>query len=351
MKQILSGSLFTPAEGYEGPSPSTGPSFYPAPFPEAFYGTSSVLKHLNTNGGAVSPELLNTIQANAAKFWAEVQSQGWTSVRWFAYIFDEVDSVQDKGEAGGGSADQLVAKIHSAMRQVQEALDKGAGGPRRIHLVWTSQSDAAKWVGTAADLKPFISWWVPNGHALNVDFFKPIAAEPGQTVWFYHSGQPAIGNHTINQLGIDLRLWGLLCPRYGVEGSFWWSMMDFPKSYNEPDFNPYSNPSYKTNDPRWGNGVLFYPGSRLTKIGGLRNIQGPVASMRMKAYRRGLQDCEYCRLASGKGHGAEVDALLKKLIPAAFSEAPAKKVQGLWSQNPEDYYAMRRQLAQWIGPK
>ncbi len=336
---VLSGELFTEAEGYAGPRAGVGPSFFPAPFIEKFFGASSIKDHLDAHGGSMDPELIDTLRANAAAFWAEAQRNGWQDKRFFAYIFDEVDHADGLGEG------EIVA-FHRAMRQVQRALDEGTGNQRRIHLIWTSHARASRWSGGEADLADTISWWVPNGHALEPDYYRPLAARPGPTVWFYHSGQPAIGNHTINQLGLDLRTWGLLCRRYGVNGSFWWSMMSFRRRWDDKAFNPYEEPIHRDGETRWGNGVLFYPGSRLTMIGARRNIQGPVASMRMKAYRRGLQDVEYFVLAERSGRGEEAEALLKRLIPSGFAEGRGRI--GSWSQQPEDYYAMRERLAELI---
>ena len=345
--KILDGRLFTAEEGYTGPRAGTPPSFYPAPFIETFYGAKSLRRHLAEQNGRIDPGLLATWRANAAAFWAEVTVQGWQDVRFFAYIMDEVDGPRD-AEAGGGSALDEIIQFHRAMGEIQQALDQGTDGRRRIHLLWTSHADAADWAGTPADLRPVISWWAPNGHALNVPFYHKIAAQSGQHVWFYHSGHPAVGNHTINQLGIDLRLWGLLCRRYKVGGSFWWSMAAFGGRWDDPAFNPYENPVYKRGETRWGNGVLFYPGARLTMLGCRRNVAGPIPSLRMKAYRRGLQDYEYAWLADQRGHREDVDRLLKELIPTAFSEAPQGRKRGRWSQNPADYYQLRRRLAELI---
>ena len=78
--------------------------------------------------------------------------------------------------------------------------------------------------------------------------------------------------------------------------------MCFAEGFQTTGFNPYDHPVYKHGETRWGNGVLFYPGSRLTMIGTLENIKGPVPSMRLKAWRNGLQLVEYCRLADTLGH-------------------------------------------------
>lgn len=341
---ILKGTLFTEAEGYHGPCAGQGPAFFPAPFIEAFYGAAALNRHLDQGHGHLEGALLNTWRDNAAAFRREVEANGWQNVRFFTYIFDEVDGPGDRG-LGNVPLSSIIA-AHGAMQAVQRALDEGAGGPC-IHLVWTSHADPDQWIGTGADLRDVIRWWVPNGNALNTRFFSLIADRPDQTIWFYHSGRPAVGNHTINQTGVDLRLWGLLCRRYRVDGSFWWSMMDFAGRYDTPGFNPYDHPVYNKNDTRWGNGVLFYPGMRLTQIGARRNIAGPVSSMRMKSYRRGLQDYEYCWLADRAGRSAQVDAVLKALIPRAFGEAAGLK-QAAWSEAPADYEAARRRIADLV---
>lgn len=341
---ILKGTLFTEAEGYYGPCAGQGPAFFPAPFAEAFYGASELNRYLELNQGHVEVAMLNNLRDNAAAFRREAEANGWHNVRFFAYILDEVDGPGDNGARSIPLS--WIILSHAAMDKIQRALDEGAGG-RRIHLVWTSHADPDKWIGTGADLRGTISWWVPNGHALNTRFFGNVADKPGQTIWFYHSGRPAVGNHTINQTGVDLRLWGLLCRRYRVNGSFWWSMMNFPRRFDSPGFNPYEHPVYDLKETRWGNGVLFYPGMRLTMIGAKKNIAGPVSSMRMKAYRRGLQDFEYCWLADEAGKSAQVDALIQALIPQAFSDAAPKK-KATWSEKPVEYEVFRRGIADLI---
>ena len=225
VQPILDGSLFTAKESYVGPCAGAAPSFFPAPFVETFYGATELRRHMKQFGGSIDPFLLATWRDNAAAFWREVQARGWTDKRFFAYIMDEVDGEQDTGEAAGrGDANADATLFHHAMRQIQQALDEGTksagAGQRAIHLLWTSHADPARWVGTPADLRGAISWWAPNGHALDLDFFRPFMHDPAQNIWFYHSGQPAVGNYSINQLGIDLRLWGLLCARYGRARQF-----------------------------------------------------------------------------------------------------------------------------------
>jgi len=243
-----------------------------------------------------------------------------------------------------------LSDIYRAAVQVQQALDEGTAGERVIHLVWTTHTDAATYGAIGKDLRNNLSWFAPNGHALNLKFYGPGKRRPGSRLWFYHSGQPAVGNHTINQLGIDMCTWGLLCRRYPVDGAFLWSGMCFAEGFQTTGFNPYDHPVYKHGETRLGNGVLFYPGSHLTMIGTLENIKGPVPSMRLKAWRNGLQLVEYCRLADTLGHKDEVNRLLKNLIPSAFSEADLETGIASWQKNPYQYYRLKQKLISLIEP-
>ncbi|HTL53048.1 MAG TPA: hypothetical protein VL860_10765, partial [Planctomycetota bacterium] len=126
-------------------------------------------------------------------------------------------------------------------------------------------------------------------------------------------------------------------------------------------------PSYKPEETRWGNGSVFYPGAKLPDVG-LPAIDGPLSDLRMKAYRRGLQDYEYCWLLKQAGKEAFADAAIKKVIPLALTEAnkprtaeemaeeqkneaaggkqkKAAAQPAAWSNDVNDWYAMRESLA------
>jgi hypothetical protein len=85
-----------------------------------------------------------------------------------------------------------------------------------------------------------------------------------------------------------------------------------------------TKPIYTPGETRWGNGVLFYSGARLPDIG-FPQIDGPLSSLRMKAYRRGLQDYEYCWLLAQKGKRSIADSAILKVIPVALTEALSRE--------------------------
>ena len=290
---VLDGSAFTAAQGYVGPGAGTGPTFWRGPFGQDFDGKVPNFSE---------SQLEN--YANVAKsFRDQCKTNGWDRKRLFAYIIDEPG--------------RITARTVVDMKRLQDALDAGAG-PGRIALMWTSHTDPSTLVADpATDLRGVIRWWSPNGLACNPGFLAP-RAKIGETVWFYHHGHPAIGVHAVNATGIELRTWGAICWRYQLNGSFWWAM----DSYDEK--NPMTRPVYNTSDSRWGNGVLFYCGARLPDLG-MPAIAGPVSCLRMKAYRRGLQDYEYGWLLRQAGKGAVADEAFKRLIPVALSEGKPKE--------------------------
>jgi hypothetical protein len=90
-------------------------------------------------------------------------------------------------------------------------------------------------------------------------------------------------------------------------------------------------------DSQWdfsgnGDGTLFYPGTP-DRIGGTSHI--PVASIRLKMIREGMEDYEYLKLLSDLGHADEARAIARDLFPNAYATEVA----------PEKVMAAREALA------
>lgn len=308
---LLDGSLFTAARGYSGPGEGTPVAVFPAPFRQAFDGRAPDF----------DADALGAYARTAREFRALARAKGWSATRFFAYVVDEAPTD---------------ARTRENERRLQQALDEGAA-PEGLPLLWTSHENPAGFASDPArDRRGLTRWWVPNGGACDPAFLAPRVAR-GERVWFYHHGHPAVGVHGVNATGVELRTWGVICWRYGLHGSFWWAA-----DFGDPD-RPLEVPNYKKGETRWGNGVLFYPGARLPDLG-LPAVDGPLPSLRMKAWRRGLQDFEYAWLLARGGRKAEADALVRRVVPVALTEAA---VAGLppWSERPEDWYRLRADLA------
>ncbi|MBE9566359.1 MAG: DUF4091 domain-containing protein, partial [Proteobacteria bacterium] len=175
----------------------------------------------------------------------------------------------------------------------------------------------------------------------------------GDRVWLYAGHRPETPADMIDEYGIALRLkpWiGHLChiPRWFTWESTHW----FPNRNERPNDQPknvFAEPV--TFDPGYargrgnGDGTLFYPGQDQVFPEQDRGYPGPIASIRLKMYRRGVQDVEYMWLAEQAGHGEEVSAMLSELLPAVMWEAGEYPS---WSNRNAVYERARRQLAELI---
>jgi len=324
----LDGSLFNEESGYRGTGVNTPVSIWRTPWPQDYDITVEE---------ALSEEQIGSIETLAANWQKKADNQSWDSTRFFAYVFDEVDGPTDKKESAAERR-QYISRVHQDMQTVQDAIDRHA---QNVDLLWTSHSDPAIWQDDPeTTLTGRVRLWAPNGHAANVDFLQERIAQ-GERAWFYHSGHPAVGGHSINLPGTDMRSWGVIGARYGIQGQLMWAVN------LGNDNRPFSDPSYKPDDDRVGNGVMVYPGNQLPLIG-FEATPGPLPSMRLKSWHRGLQDAELYFLARAR-FPEEADALIRALVPRALGEAVAAgDVQPTWSSNSADWIAWRDGLLELL---
>ena len=317
---VLDGSLFTPEYGYRGTGEGVPVSVWRTPWPQPYDVKLD---------GPLSEDEVDRYHDFAADWQREATARGWTAPRTFAYVFDEVDGPNDEDTGIKRSAD-YIAMTHEQIARVQRAIDAGSGD-LDIPLIWTSHSNPARWAGEPGlDLIGTTRFWAPNAHAADPNFLQ-TREKAGETTWFYHSGHPAIGAHSINASGIDMRTWGVIGARYGISGQLMWAVN------LGSDERPFAEPSYKPDDDRFGNGVLVYPGNQLEKIG-YPAQPGPIPSIRLKNWRRGLQDADLIALARAVSP-TETEALVTDMMPSALADAVA-------TGNPAP--AWPRESARWI---
>jgi hypothetical protein len=104
-----------------------------------------------------------------------------------------------------------------------------------------------------------------------------------------------------------------------------------------------------------GDGVLFYPGTDSVFPGSSYGVNGPFASLRMKQWRRGLQDHDYLTLASAINPIA-VQNIVNAIIPKVVWEVGVEDTTDptwvrcdiSWSNDPDVWEEARDSLAQII---
>lgn len=330
----LSGSLFTAANGYRGPGAGIGNNVFSiGTFGQwqDWWGTPNQQAMWNRTNG-----------------WESWFAANSPSTERFLYLIDESEDYGQteiwagwmKGNPGVGAKLKsfATADLVQAYEEVP-SLD--------VIASWFRVGDAAAWQ-TAAD----------KLHANNARQF-----------YLYNGHRPASGSFAIEDDGVALRelAWGQYKKK--IDRWFFWSA-----TY----YNDYQGGRGLTNlfqtaqtfggaakfDPLlgmsgWnssnGDGVLFYPGTDKAFASESYGLPGPIASLRLKYWRRGIQDVDYITMAA-KVNQAAVDALVQKMVPKVLWENgvtdPADptwvRAPVSWSANPDDWEAARQQLADII---
>jgi hypothetical protein len=238
--------------------------------------------------------------------------------------------------------------------------------PRWSRYAWIQER--ARWIhdnpGPGSRLPVFVTVRPVYALAGSVDIWCPhnpqyysvdaeAARHRGDRVWIYAGTRPQTPSDLIDEHGIGFRLKPWIAHRHHIARWFTWESTHWVGNHNEVDAgkpkNVFANPvTFHHEHAEYGasgDGTLFYPGQDRVFPDQDRGYPGPLSSVRMKMYRRGVQDVEYMWLAEQAGRGAEVTALLKERVPAVLWEA---EQEPSWSSRNADYERVRRRLADLI---
>lgn len=194
-------------------------------------------------------------------------------------------------------------------------------------------------------------------------------AKPGTRFYMYNGQRPLSGSFAIEDDGVALRelAWGQF--KKGIERWFYWESTYYNNEQGNTGetnvfqqaqtYGEYDHIDSSFGKTGWnyfnGDGVLFYPGTDTRFPEDSYGVMGPFASLRLKYWRRGIQDIDYLTLA------AEIDPtrtaeIVNRIIPKALweygVEAPDDPTWLLtdisWSNNPDVWEAARSELADII---
>ncbi len=306
-RDLLSGKAFTPARGYVGPGQNIGYSIVPA----SFYGIRE-------------PWQGDRAWKTADSFMGWVNSVKPDAIT-FLYVTDEpppdrfpfIKSIGDLHHANPGPGKKLPMFLtHAPDARLGESID--------IWCTVTNQYDTEKAKAQRATGR---RWWVYNGY------------------------RPAAGTQLTDAPAVDCRVTPWACWKYGVELWFYWFANQWRHNSQAPrgEQNVWVDPVTFGHDGEYnGDGVLIYPGQDAVFPDQDRGVAGPIASIRLKNLRRGMQDYEYLWLAEQRGLGKEARAAADACVPRAFTDA---KGDVAWSVRGSDWDAQRRILAERIARK
>jgi hypothetical protein len=181
----------------------------------------------------------------------------------------------------------------------------------------------------------------------------------GRQFWFYNGGRPAGGAITIDAPATDARatIWAAFKHDVGVY--FYWHSVHWRHNTQKQGernqnvwadsitFDNRKQPQRSPEDQGFinGDGVLIYPGQDRLHPDQDRGVPGPVATVQLANFRRGLQDHQYLTLATKLGLKSVVDEVLSAIVPRVFSDA-TERVS--FPETGDPYEAARLKLARAI---
>lgn len=188
-------------------------------------------------------------------------------------------------------------------------------------------------------LAPVIGLWCCVADFKRTDFSVLLALKkchPGLAVWFYQNREPSVGGYTLDDETIGLATWPVIVYKYGLDGCILWECI-----FAGPSKNLYidSNNSVSADKGVVHNlaGCVIYPA-----FPGREEIIEPVASIRLKSFRRGAQDYEYLRLyEQAAGRERSLQMLGRVMGDCLHQPNRPYGAAGDWSHNPEDWNQFR----------
>lgn len=202
-----------------------------------------------------------------------------------------------------------------------------------------------------------------------VDAVRNYQHSPDHKYYMYNGYRPASGTLTTEDDGIALRelAWGQF--KMDVARWFVWESTyynNFQGGLGETNvfqqaqtFGGKSDPDPVMGETGWnynnGDGVLFYPGTDKLFPKDNYNLPGPIASLRLKHWRRGIQDHDYLTMAAAI-NPEKVKEIVKRMVPKILWEYGIDdendptwvRTDISWSTHPDDWEAARRELAEII---
>jgi hypothetical protein len=339
---VLDGSYFTSSNGYAGPGTGTGQDVY----------------SIGTYGGLTEGSSESQFDAvfTGWETWFEANS---AKTERFVYLCDEIECTQGTPtlatqlqwwQAIGG----VGAKLHTLATQPLLDAPAALSDPTSTWAfsAGVSSGGTSKNGTTAAD-------------QMAAD--AVLAAEPNRRLFAYNGQRPGAGSLATEDDGVAMREqpWGQYKKK--IDRWFWWEATYYDDNqqglgtvdlFQSADTfgTTTADPSYGTTGGANSNGVFMYPGTDLLFPASSYGIDGPIVSLRLKHWRRGIQDVDYLTLAAAKDP-TTVNAIVAKVVPSvlwevqchdptndcSYSYAPPS-----WSTNPDDWESARAQLAHII---
>ncbi len=298
----LRGDLFTPERGYEGVGVGVGNNVY----------------SIGTYGGWAWQEGdEQDMWANADTWvnWFDAQAFD-TPTDYFLYLIDESEDF-------------------AQTEQWAQWMDSNPGPGQRLMSMATVQLPGAIEHIPSLDI-------VTNGSTFGItDAYQAAAdiytSDPDKRLYIYNGSRPATGSFAIEDEGVALRMIPWVQFKVKADRWFYWESTYYVNyqcyGYTEEGqtnvfqqaqtFGCMEGVEAEYGETGWnyfnGDGVLFYPGTDTKYPEQSYGLMGPFASLRIKLWRRGIQDMDYLSLAA-QADPARTAEIVNQMVPKVLWE-------------------------------
>jgi Domain of unknown function (DUF4091) len=315
IKPFLTGSYYTAAHGYAGPGAGSGSDV----FPIAVYNS-------DRNVFGATP----AAWCRRAGEWAGWFRANSPDTEAFLYLWDEPAPDSD---------------VWPWVSRRTTWLAHCAGPGKALKTFITSEP-----LSTLLAKGGYVSIWAATPSEIQPDDVHYVRKH-GWELWLYNGEHPYSGSWLSDDYGVGPRTLPWIAFKYGIATWFFWESTywyNFQGGEKEIDvYQQASNFSDNRGQRANGDGLLFYPGQDRVFPHEDHGVRGPIPSIRLDSFRRGLQDYEYLVLARRLGLGRQVSAIVARVIPAALWDAQGRDSPS-WSIHGDDWDAARLRLATLI---
>jgi len=339
----LTGSLFTAQNGYDGPGVNTPEGIYSI----GTYGTWGAATY-----GVPDWKHDRGLFQNHIDNYASWFTQNLPNTDYFLYLADE-PSASDYNQVETWS--QWIAQDPGPGKNMR-SLSTVNAVTAKAYIPTLDIPVTAAGIGAC----PTSSWCDSQSTLANAaDFYKNTS---GRKFWGYNDGRPATGTALTEDDGVSMRTLPWTQYKMGVDRwYYWYANVNTPSdwfqnatTWGSVSYFDGSLGEYGWNGTSNGNGLLVYPGTDVNHPSDSYGVNGPFASLRLKEWRRGIQDTDYLALAR-QIDPAATQAIVNQAMPKALweNQAPGGDPTYFvgpisWSTNPDDWEEKRAQLTQMI---
>ncbi len=339
-KDRLNGSLFSSTKGYDGPGVEIGNNVY------------SIGTYSSWSWGSWSENSKADMWSNTNSWvdWFNAQSFA-TPTEYFLYLIDESDD-------------------YATTEKWSKWIDTNPGSGKSL-LSMATISKPKAWENSIPSLDIPTSGIDVGIKSLWEKATTALLQNSTKRFYYYNGARPASGSFCTEDDGVALRLNGWIQHKKKIDRWFYWESTyynNYQAGEGETDvfsraqtYGDYESidTEYARGESGWnytnGDGVLFYPGTDKYYTSRSYGVDGPFASLRLKHWRRGIQDADYLALANAINPSA-TQAIVKRMIPKVLweygveNEADPTYVYTdiSWSTDPDKWEAARAELADII---